>query len=128
MDPSAAFAEIFDAVPEPVAMLARDLHETVLSQHAQAVVVAYPGYDAVSYGFGVKKNSEAYLYLMPQKDRCNLRFYRGSLLADPARLLEGSGKDLRHVKVKSVEQAKHPTIAEMIAASIAERRAALGVN
>ncbi len=31
----------------------------------------------------------------------NVGFFQGALLADPARLLEGSGKRMRHVKLKA---------------------------
>ena len=33
----------------------------------------------------------------------NLQFYKGTNLKDPDKLLEGTGKDLRHVKIRSVE-------------------------
>lgn len=37
--------------------------------------------------------------LMIYKDHVNLGFFKGTSLADPKKLLEGTGKGLRHVKV-----------------------------
>ena len=111
-----------------VAAVGAALEETVLSVHPSSTVIAYPGYNAVSYGFGKKKNSEAYLYLMPQKDRCNLGFYRGSALSDPKSILEGGGKDLRHVKVRDTAAANSAAVTDLIRAAIKEREDALKGN
>ena len=46
--------------------------------------------------------SDACLYLMPHKAWVNLGFYQGVTLPDPLRLLEGTGKALRHVKLRGV--------------------------
>ena len=59
---------------------------------------------------------------MPQKAYVNLGFYRGTSLSDPLGMLEGTGKDLRHVKVRSLEQAEQPAVRELIAAAVADRR------
>jgi hypothetical protein len=37
---------------------------------------------------------------MPMRGYVNLGFYQGALLVDPKRLLEGTGKGLRHVKIR----------------------------
>ncbi|SPH24177.1 hypothetical protein DEA8626_03226 [Defluviimonas aquaemixtae] len=125
---SDAFRQIFDGRDSGVVAVGAALDRRVLAAHPQSTIVAYPGYDAVSYGFGARKNSDAYLYLMPQKGRCNLGFYRGSALADPEGLLEGSGKDLRHAKVRDIATANGAAVGDLIHAAIDERREALGGN
>lgn len=119
---------VFGSAPDALRAVGQSLHEQVLQQQPQSVVVAYPGYHSVSYGFGRKKNAEAYLYLMAQKDRCNLGFYRGAALDDPGNLLEGTGKDMRHVKVRDQFAAENPMIADLIVAAIAERKTELGLG
>jgi hypothetical protein len=42
--------------------------------------------------------------LMVGKNHVTFGFTRGSSLSDPAGLLEGTGKNLRHVKLKTAEQ------------------------
>ncbi len=125
--PTAAFDEIFADVPPALAGIGKRLEQAILAVHPAAVAVPYPGYKSVNYGFGTRKNAEAYAYLMPQKDRVNLGFYRGAHLADPRDLLEGSGADLRHVKVRDETAAGSEAIAQLIRAGVEERRDALGV-
>ena len=54
-------------------------------------------------------------YIAPQKKGyVNLGFFFGAGLPDPAGLLIGDGKRLRHVKVWSVDEAKNPALAKLI--------------
>lgn len=43
-----------------------------------------------------------------------VEFWRGSSLADPHGLLEGTGKNLRHVKLRSVGEARAPAFAFLV--------------
>ena len=62
--------------------------------------------------------SEQFCYIVPQrKGYVNFGFFFGGTLRDPEKLLIGEGKRLRHVKVWSVEAAKDPALAELIAAA-----------
>jgi len=57
-------------------------------------------------------------YIAPQKKGyVNFGFFFGAGLPDPTNLLIGDGKRLRHVKVWSVEEAKNPALAKLIAAT-----------
>lgn len=44
-------------------------------------------------------------------------FLRGTSLPDPAKLLEGTGKNLRHVKLRSMEDLGKPTLKKLIQAA-----------
>jgi len=46
-------------------------------------------------------------YYMAGKNHITLGFIRGTSLPDPQGLLEGTGKNLRHVKIKTVEDLKY---------------------
>jgi hypothetical protein len=48
-----------------------------------------------------------------------IQFWRGSILPDPDHLLEGTGKNLRHVKLRTLEEASTPQLARLIRAAIA---------
>lgn len=58
--------------------------------------------------------SEARCYLMPQKDYVNLGFFRGTSLPDPENLLEGTGKKLRHIKVRTLGSAQNSALQDLI--------------
>ena len=69
--------------------------------------------------------SESYCYLMPQTGYVNLGFWWGAELSDPNDLLEGTGKKLRHVKIKDRTTATSAKVAHMVYMAIAERREGL---
>jgi hypothetical protein len=48
-----------------------------------------------------------------------VEFWRGSAIPDPHHLLEGTGKNLRHVKVRSSVEARAPELASLIRAAVA---------
>jgi hypothetical protein len=52
--------------------------------------------------------------LMAGKNHITLGFTRGTSLDDPAGLLEGTGKNLRHVKVKTAEQLRDANLRQLI--------------
>jgi len=54
------------------------------------------------------------VYISAAKDHVNLGFYDGVDLKDPKKLLEGTGKRLRHVKVRSVAEAKGPALRALV--------------
>ena len=63
---------------------------------------------------GPKKMSEHFCYLAPFKKHLNLGFFYGADLPDPQGLLEGAGKDLRHIKIRSTEQLQQPAVRALI--------------
>jgi len=52
---------------------------------------------------------------MVGKEHVTFAFLRGALLPDPAKLLEGTGKGVRHVKLRSVADVKRPGVKRLIA-------------
>ncbi|MGC2288986.1 MAG: DUF1801 domain-containing protein [Thermoplasmata archaeon] len=48
-----------------------------------------------------------------------VEFWRGSTLPDPDHLLEGTGKNLRHVKLRTLEEASSPKLARLVQRAVA---------
>lgn len=119
------YQDVFASASSDVRQIADTLHAVILRLHPDVFVVPRTGEKSVSYGFGVKKMSESYCYLMPQKDYVNLGFPHGSELTDPNGLLEGTGKKYRHIKVRSVQQAESDSISEILEEAKQSRQAAL---
>jgi hypothetical protein len=120
------FDDVMGGASDDVRRIAVALRDRIATIHPEAVEVPRAGERSVSYGLGPKKMSEAYAYLMPQTSYVNLGFFYGTDLEDPSGTLEGTGKKLRHVKVRSVEQANGPEVSALLARSIAERKKTLG--
>ena len=49
------------------------------------------------------------------KNHVTFAFLRGAKLPDPEKLLEGTGKGVRHVKLRSVADVKRPGVKKLIA-------------
>ena len=120
------FEELLQITEDSLKETAVRLREIILSIHPEAVEVVRLGDRAATYGLGPKKMSEGYTYIMPYTSWVNLGFYKGADLPDPHDLLEGTGKKLRHVKIRSVADVENPLIHTLIEAALAERREALG--
>jgi hypothetical protein len=56
-------------------------------------------------------------FLMIGKNHVTFGFLRGTSLPDPAKLLEGTGKNLRHVKLRTAEDLRKPALKKLIQAA-----------
>lgn len=52
--------------------------------------------------------------IAPQREYVNLMFARGTELSDPERLLEGTGKHARHVKIRSEADISRPAVHDLL--------------
>jgi hypothetical protein len=103
------------------------LRTLIENLHPGCIEVPRPGEPSAAYGYGEKKMSEAYAYIMPQKTYVNLGFYHGASLESPDSILQGTGKNLRHIKVLNTAMAQSAEIRAMLLAAMEERRNALGL-
>ena len=53
-------------------------------------------------------------FYMVAKEHVLLGFMRGAILHDPDKLLEGTGKHLRHVKLRSVADVRRPGVRSLL--------------
>ena len=53
-------------------------------------------------------------FLMVGKQHVSLGFAQGTSLSDPGKLLEGTGKNIRHVKLKKPEQVSDPHLRSLL--------------
>src|SRR6187399_102104 len=116
------FDELLAGVEPELAAIARRLRDMIRDVDASTVETVRLGDNAATYGVGPKKMTDGYAYIMPMRGYINLGFYQGSALADPERLLEGTGKALRHVKVRSLAEANRPPVRALVAVALARRR------
>jgi hypothetical protein len=59
--------------------------------------------------------------IIAHRDWVNLQLADGAVLPDPDGLVEGTGKRIRHVKIRSVEAASSPSVVALIEAELAAR-------
>jgi hypothetical protein len=128
IDTYGSFEQAIEESSQEVQTIARRLRELIIEAYPDVIEVPWPHQKTVGYGVGPKKMSEHFCYLAPQSDRVNLGFFHGANLTDPNSLLEGTGKKLRHVKVRSVDQAEQPNIRDLLENSIEERSKVIGIT
>jgi len=61
-------------------------------------------------------------YIAPYTRHVNLGFHRGAHFPSPPSILEGTGKGLRHVKVRSPEEARSLALRSLVRTAIANDR------
>jgi len=123
-----SFDDLLKDSSSDVKAIALKLREIVFADLPAAIETVRLGDGAATYGPGPKKMTESHVYIMPKSDYVNLGFFHGSSLTDPGTLLEGTGKKMRHVKVRSIEEVKNPALRELVLEALAERKAALGLE
>jgi hypothetical protein len=67
----------------------------------------------------------AFGYVNAFKDHVNVGFFFGAFLKDPARLLEGTGKRMRHVKLWPAREGNSTALAQLVDKAYVDIRARL---
>lgn len=99
------------------------LRNRIAALDADFVGVAWPRQKIASFGVGPRKMTEHYVYIGLQKSQVNLGFHRGASLHDPRGILEGTGKQLRHVRIRNVRACNNAHVIDLLRQAIADRRA-----
>ncbi|MCY4583769.1 MAG: DUF1801 domain-containing protein [Chloroflexi bacterium] len=114
------FDDLLGRWPEAVHPVAVALRETVFAAHPGACETVRLGYHAATYGVGPRM-TDSYAYIMPHARWVNLGLYQGAVLPDPEGLLEGTGARLRHVKVRTVEEAERLALKSVLSEALARQ-------
>jgi len=117
-----AFEDILATARPEIRSICEALRHLIGSLHTGFVEVVWPRQRTASFGIGPKKMSEHYAYIAVQRAHVTLGFYHGASLVDPEKLLEGSGKKLRHIKVRGVALTRSPVISDLLQQAIQDRK------
>jgi hypothetical protein len=102
-------------LPPESQIITRELVAVARRNMPQAHEFIY--HDAVGYSIS-DSPFDRICYIAPQKKGyINFGFFFGAGLPDPALLLVGEGARMRHVKVRSLDDAKNPALGKLVAAS-----------
>lgn len=69
-----------------------------------------------------------FAYVNAFKAHASVGFFQGASLADPAGLLEGTGKRMRHVKLRPGQDLDEDALSDLIAAAYGDIRRRLGAT
>ncbi len=121
IDQYGTFEESVTKASDHARALAHQLRALIVKIMPNVVEVPWPRMRMASYGVGPKKKTEHYCYISAQKDDVNLGFYYGAELPDPEKLLQGTGKLLRHVKIREAKVLKSRALRQLLKAASKHR-------
>jgi hypothetical protein len=116
--------EFFAAYPPAVQAISRKLRVMVKSAMPGANEVLYASNNHIGYAHS-QSMADRVVYICPMKNYVRLGFMRGTQLADPYQKLVGEGKWLRHVKVRTINEADHPALEGLVNEAWTEAQANL---
>ena len=85
-----------------------------------AIEMVYDNYNALAIGFGPgERASEAIFSLAVFPRWVTLFFLQGTMLPDPEKLLNGSGNQVRHIRLTDPHKLLSPTVRTLMLAALA---------
>jgi len=116
--PNKAVAELLKPYSPEVRKLALATRSLVLKVIPKAIEQVDPKAKLIGYGFG-PSYKDMICSLMPAKGWVTLGIGWGVELPDPQKLLEGTGKVHRHVKLRSESDVEAPALAVLLRDGVA---------
>lgn len=112
---------LLDGFSEDVRRLCLATRARILELVPDARETVMPGYKSLAYGFDGGMSDE-FTSIVLHANHVNLQLHRGTGLPDPSGLLEGTGKRLRHVKIRTPETIRRDDVTALILAGAALAR------
>jgi hypothetical protein len=124
-DPDAAALEadvdrLLAEHPAEIQAIERALRATIRAEAPDAVEQVDFGNKLIAFGRSMKMRGLLFA-IIAHAAHVNLQLADGAVLADPDGLIEGTGKRIRHVKIRSVEAASAAPVVAIIRAQLAAR-------
>lgn len=101
--------EFFESYGPAVAAIANGLRRLVQRVSPDATETLHRGWKCVSYGHARK-----FCAIAPHRASVNLQFHSGASLEDPAKLLVGTGKAMRHAKLTTADDLTTGGLAKLV--------------
>jgi hypothetical protein len=106
----------FSDFPDPLRWMARPWFERMRGCGPDVRELLHDGCPVACVG------DAPFAYVNAFTAHANVGFYHGAMLADPAGLLEGAGKRMRHVKLRPGREYDEAALSDLIAAAYRDIR------
>ncbi len=129
--PPEALEQFLAPYGESLAALFYEVRAYVLARCPGANELMYDAYNAVSCVYSpTERPSDGFCHVVAYAAHVNLGFNQGAALDDPWALLEGSGKSIRHITVRSAPDLQQDGCEQLLLQAMAGRGAdsAAGAN
>jgi hypothetical protein len=102
-----------------IGAMARAVVARMRARLPHAVVLVYDNYNALAIGFGpTERASEAIFSIAVFPRWVSLFFLQGAKLADPQKLLKGSGSKVRHIVLNQTSDLDQPGVKALMAQAL----------
>ncbi|OOG60282.1 hypothetical protein B0E48_05955 [Rhodanobacter sp. C03] len=119
-------AEFIDKFDPANARLIRQCRVELRKLMPAAIELVYDNYNFFVIGYcTTPRASDCIVSIAAAANGVGISFYQGATLADPDRLLQGSGKQNRFIRVPSVKALRSPEVLALINAAIAQTKVPL---
>lgn len=127
--PRREYLEFLSAYEPEITALALAVRALVLTEAPDAVELLYDAYNAVSAGYSFTgRPSDAFIHIAAYAGWVNLGFNHGADLDDPDGVLQGRGRQVRHIRIASIADARKPVVRAFVRAAIREALRPEGKN
>jgi hypothetical protein len=121
--PPAELVKFLKPYDRAIQKLALDLRLIVIDELAPCYENIYDAYSAVAIGYGSSERmSDGLCHIAVYTRGVNLGFSEGTSLSDPEGELEGTGKHIRHLGLKTKEDLQRPAIRVFLKRALALAR------
>lgn len=115
--PSQQLIELLTDYKVEVGELALGLRDIILAEEPKSIETLYKSYAvSMAYSF-TEKWTQGFCMVVVYPGHVNLAFNMGAFLDDPDGILTGSGKQMRHIKIKTKDDIKSPYLRGFIRAA-----------
>ncbi len=109
------------AYDKPVQDLALAMREIMIEEATSAIETIYDAYSAVAMGYSFTgRLKDQFCHLAVYTGHVNLGFDHGVHLPDPRNVLEGTGKNTRHIRIDPGADLAQPWLRRYIRMAIAQ--------
>jgi hypothetical protein len=112
--------KLLAAHPPEQRTIEQALRSTIRREFPGAIEQVDFGNKLIAFGRSMRMRGLLFAIIAHQS-WVNLQLADGAELPDPDRLIEGTGKRIRHVKIRSIADASSPRVVAIIRAQVAAR-------
>jgi hypothetical protein len=119
-------AQFIDKFEPASAKLIRQCRIELRKLMPTAIELVYDNFNFFVIGYcTTARASDCIVSIAAAANGVGISFYQGATLADPERLLQGSGKQNRFIRVPSIKTLRSPAVLALINAAVAQAKVPL---
>ena len=119
-------AALVDKFTPAIAAQLRDARQRLRAHFPRGVEMVFDNYNALVFGIGPgERTRDSFISIAGYPKWVTLFFLDGASLDDPQGLLEGDGKQVRGIRLKTPADMDSPAVAALIEQAVASRADAL---